>query len=120
MYTMINSNNRAFVFLFFCIGIRLFMAYIPQILPKKYFKVLASILMLIGLGFLRLFFTNGRFHAFEAGGKTWWAELRLIHAALLISAAIYLFRGSKTASVPLLIDAICGIVFYFTKRVKII
>ena len=117
---MINSSNRAFIFLFGCIGVRLVMAYIPQILPKKYFKLMGVVILLMGLSFLRLFLTNGRFHAFEAGGKTWWAELRLIHAALLISASIYLFRGSKTASVPLLIDAICGIVFYFTKRVKII
>ena len=116
---MINSSNRAFIFLFGCIGVRLIMAYIPQILPKKYYKVMAVIVLLMGLDFLRLFLTNGRLHAFEAGGKTWWSELRLIHAALLISAAIYLFRGSKTASVPLFIDAMSGILFYFVKRAKI-
>ena len=116
---MINSSNRAFIFLFGCIGVRLIMAYIPQILPKKYYKVMAAIELIMGLDFLRLFLTNGRLHAFEAGGKTWWSELRLIHAALLISASIYLFRGSKTASVPLFIDAMSGILFYFVKRVKI-
>ena len=80
---------------------------------------MAVIIMLMGLDFLRLFLTNSRLHAFEAGGKTWWAELRLVHAALLLSSAVYLFKGTKTASVPLLIDALCGILFYFIKRAKI-
>lgn len=116
---MINSKNRVFFFLFGCIGLRLFMAYLPQILPKKYFKVMAAVVTLMGLDFLRLYFTNSRLNAFEAGGKTWWADLRLIHGALLLTAAVYLIQGSKNASIPLLIDVLSGISFYFIRRAKI-
>lgn len=73
----------------------------------------------MGLGFLYLWLTNGRLNAQEAGGKTWWADLRLVHAALYLAAAVYLFKEMRTASIPLMIDVIAGILFYFIKRVKI-
>ena len=51
---MINSSNRAFIFLFGCIGVRLIMAYIPQILPKKYFTSYGSYCYDNGIRFLKI------------------------------------------------------------------
>ena len=111
-------NLRAILFIWFCIPTRLFLAWLPQVMPR-HLRKLGLIVSMMAAGTLYLAVTNGRMNAVESGGKTWWAELRLIHAALLICAAVYLFKGSKTASVPLLIDALSGILFYFIKRAKI-
>lgn len=113
-------DKRVVLFLVGCIGTRLLMAYIPQTLPKNALPIMGIAIAIMGLGFLYLWITNSRLNAQEAGGKTWWAHLRLVHASLYIAAAIYLFKGDRSASIPLVIDVISGILFYFIKRVKIL
>lgn len=112
-------DKRVVLFLVGCIGTRLLMAYIPQTLPKNYLPFMGIAIAIMGLGFLYLWLTNSRLNAQEAGGKTWWADLRLVHAALYIASATYLFKGKRSASIPLMIDVIAGILFYFIKRAKI-
>lgn len=120
LYKM-TPHQRLFLFLFGCIPIRLLLAYIPQELTSKKSKyVFATLLAIIATGFLYLGFANGRLDAQEAGGKTWWANFRIVHGALFLAAAILVLKQTKTASVPLLADVILGILLFFTVRVRIL
>ena len=65
-------------------------------------------MFLIAFGFLYLYFTNGRLNAPEAGGKTWWSKLRIIHGLLYLTAGIYALQNNKLCWVPLLIDVVFG------------
>ena len=114
-----NTQLRLFLFLFLCIPIRLYIAYIPQVLSKNYFVYFAIIIGLMGLGTLTLAFTNSRLNAPEGGGKTWWASYRFIHGMLLMTAFIYLMKGKKQATIPLLLDVMIGITLFFIVRLGI-
>jgi hypothetical protein len=50
-----------------------------------------------------------------SGGKTWWAEYRLIHGLLYLAASIYAFREKNDeASLALITDVLFGLsVFAF-------
>ena len=101
-----NSIN---LFLFGCIPARLLITYISTIIPVDKLKFFSIPLFIISLGFIYLYFTNGSLNAPEAGGKTWWTNLRIIHGLLYLTAAIYAFQGDKLVWVPLLIDVIFGL-----------
>jgi hypothetical protein len=115
-----NILLRLFLFLSVCIPIRLYLAYIPQVLDKRYFLYFAVMIGLMGIGTLILAFTNSRLNAPEGGGKTWWASYRFIHGMLLMTAFIYLIKGDKNASIPLLLDVMVGITLFFISRLGIV
>jgi len=70
----------------------------------------------MGLSFILIYFTNSRLNAPEAGGKTWWAQYRLIIGALYIAAAIYAFQGKRNLVVlPLAMDIIFGLTIFTVK-----
>ena len=104
-------------FLLGCIPVRLLLVYLSTKIPNDKLKYFGIMLLAISLGFLFLYFTNGRLHAPEAGGATWWSQLRLIHGLLYLTAAIYSFQGKNIIWIPLFIDVIFGfIAFIFKKR----
>lgn len=102
-------KERITLFLLFCIPIRLYIAYLPQIITKENLKKLGYVLMGIGLSFFYLFITKKRLNAPEGGGETWWAEYRPIHGTLYLIAAYTATQGYKETSYPLLIDALFGL-----------
>lgn len=103
------------LFLLGCIPVRLLLVYLSTIVPGK---VMSLPLVLIGLGFLFLYFTNGRMNAPESStGKTWWAKLRLFHGLLYMTAAVLAFNESKFVWVPLLIDVLFGLIAYILNLV---
>ena len=106
---------RANLFIWVCIPTRLFLAWLPQVMPG-YLKVLGLVVSMMAAGTLYLAITNGRMNAVESGGKTWWAPFRFIHGALLAAAAAMLLKNNANASLPLAIDAIVGIAVFFTER----
>lgn len=108
-------NMRAILFLGVCIPIRLFMAWLPQVIPK-YLHILGLVVAAMAFGTLYLAITNSRMNAGEGGGKTWWAPFRYIHGGLLAGAAIMLLKNDANASLPLAIDAMIGIASFFTER----
>ena len=100
--------------LFGCIPLRLFLVYVSTVIPKKYQTIFGGMLLIISLSFLYLFFTGGRMNAIESGsGITWWSNLRVIHGALYLSAAIYAIKHLKITWIPLTIDILFGIVVFF-------
>ena len=101
------------LFLFGCIPARLLIVYLSTIAKGK---ILWIPLLLIGLGFLFLYFTNGRMNAGESEtGTTWWAPLRIIHAILYLTAALLAFTGSEKVWIPLLIDVLFGLTMFLIK-----
>ena len=102
-------------FLFGCIPVRLLLALIPLYIANHWLFYYGILLLIIVMNFLYLFFTNGRMNAFEAGGKTWWANYRSIHGFLYLIAAIMAMQKNRYTSVPLFIDIIIGF-FLFMKQ----
>lgn len=100
--------NSILYFLLGCIPIRIFLALIPLMLDKTLLLYFGLILLSMSIGFLVLYFGNYRLEAPEASGKTWWANLRIIHGLLFLAAAIYCFKGESLAWIPLAIDVTLG------------
>jgi len=105
------------LFLFGCIPARLFLVWVSQKIPVQYLKFFGLGLLAFGLHSLYLYFTKGRLDAFEAGGKTWWSDFRLIFGSLLVIAAIYCFQGKQNMVwIPLAIDVFFGLLLFLIKR----
>ena len=113
---MLSKNNSINLFIFGCIPTRIILALIPLFINKVWLYYYSFILFIIALSFLILYFTNKRQHAFEAGGHTWWAKYRIIHGLLYLLGAIYAYYQNKKAWIPLIIDAIIGLLLFIQKR----
>lgn len=108
--------NRNQLYMFCCIPLRLCISLIPLYIPMKYNIIIATILLLPAFGFLFLYATNQRLYAYESSnGKTWWKEYRLFHGMLYLTSGLYMFRKSRLAFVPLLVDVLFSLVVYFVK-----
>ena len=110
--TFFETNKSIIYFLLGCIPIRILIASIPNIINRNYLFYYSFLLFGIAIGFLYLYFNNLRINAFEAGGKTWWAEYRLIHSMLYLIAAIYAYQMKSIAWIPLAIDVLLGIILF--------
>ena len=117
MITM-TPTIRANLFIWICIPLRLYLAWLPQVIPK-YLKLFGFIIAILAIGTMYLALTNGRMNASEGGMRTWWAPFRYIHGALLSVAAIMLLKNDANASLPLAIDVIVGIAAFFSTRLKL-
>ena len=113
-----NANTRKWAFMLGCIPARLLLVVLARgdIIPNKYMNLFGFLLFCIAVGMLYLYFTNGRQHAYESGGYTWWRHLRLIHGLLYLASAIYIYKKHyDVAWMPLLADVIIGIAYYWAK-----
>jgi hypothetical protein len=110
--------NSKLLFLFGCIPIRLGLVYLSTKIPHHLLVYFGIFLLGISLSFAYLYFTNGRLNAPEAGGRTWWAKFRIIHAMLYLAAAIYAFQGLPHVWVPLLLDVIFGLSIFILRQIK--
>tara|TARA_B100000900_G_C20196801_1_gene560160 strand:- start:99 stop:359 length:261 start_codon:yes stop_codon:yes gene_type:complete len=70
------------------------------------------IIGLVGVSMIYMYANNQRMNAYEGGGDTWWAQFRLLHGALFLTAAIYAYKKSRVASLPLFIDACTGLLLH--------
>ena len=52
----------------------------------------------------------------EAGGKTWWANYRIIHGLLYLIAAWYAFNKQQIAYAPLSLDVCIGLGLFLNKH----
>lgn len=109
---MFSIQTRIFLFLLACIPARILLALLPLYIDASYLRYYGLLLLIPTIGFLYLYFTNARLNAPEGGGLTWWAEYRLIHGLLYLSATIMAFQEKKLAWVPLTIDVILGLVLF--------
>ena len=101
--------KSSLLFILGCIPIRILIVYLSTKVPLHSLKLFSIPLLIISLGFLYLYFTNGRLNAPEAGGNTWWSKIRLIHGLLYLTAFIYAFQENPLVWIPLLMDVLLGI-----------
>jgi hypothetical protein len=106
------------LFLLGCIPVRLLLVLTVFKLSPVHLKYFSIILFCIGFSFLYLFFTNSRLKAPEAGGETWWYNLRPIHAGFYLTAAVYAAKGQNIAGILLLCDVLFGTFAYLYKETK--
>ena len=110
--------NSALLFLLLCIPARLLIAWGSAKVSPSYLNYYSLGLLAISLGFLYLYFTNGRLNAVEAGGVTWWADYRLVIGSLYLAAALYGFNKRQDLMwIPLVMDLTFGIWAFFWKRI---
>jgi len=109
---MFSIQKRMLLFLLACIPVRILLALLPLYIDTSYLRYYGLLLLIPTIGFLYLYFNNARLNAPEGGGITWWAEYRLIHGLLYLSATIMAFQEKKLAWVPLTIDVILGLVLF--------
>lgn len=103
-----SKHETIVAFVFGCLTSRLALAGLPLVLPKKWLPLYGIPILAMGIGFLYLFFSEGRLKAPEGGGETWWASFRLVHGALYLAAAVFLLRGDRRGALPLSIDFVLG------------
>ena len=121
---MLTESESKRYFLLGCIPTRVFIIYLTYLIINKYNKnnnynlFLTLLLIIIGISFIYLYLTNSRLNAFEAGGKTYWANYRIIHGFLYIVAGAMAYNKNKNAYIPLIIDLIMGILIFLNYRIK--
>tara|TARA_B100000902_G_scaffold369647_1_gene394054 strand:+ start:382 stop:741 length:360 start_codon:yes stop_codon:yes gene_type:complete len=109
---MVSINQRMYLFLLGCIPMRICLAILPYYIDTAYLPYFGILLLIIAICFLSLYFKKLRLNAFEGGGITWWADLRLLHGFLYLCASIYAFQEKLLSVVPLTIDVILGFLIF--------
>ena len=109
---MVSIRQRMYLFILGCIPMRITLAMLPYYIDTAYLPYFGALLLFPAIGFLVLYFNNLRLNAFEGGGRTWWADFRLLHGLLYLCAAIYAFQEQLLSAVPLAIDVILGFILF--------
>lgn len=112
---MLDENTRMILFFCVCIPLRIVLAYLPTVLDKNYLFYYGFVLLMPAIGFLYLYLSNSRLEAPEGGGKTWWAQLRIVHGLFYLFAAIYALQMNELAFLPLSMDVVFGFGSYLIK-----
>jgi hypothetical protein len=104
-------NTSIALFLLGCIPARIGLALIPRYIDIDYVVYWAAVILLIGIGFLYLFFTGKRTSGIETGGKPiWWMRFRIFHGLMYLSAAFYaLQKNVSVASNIIFADTAVGL-----------
>ena len=113
---MFAEKKSISLFILGCLPIRIIMAIIPLYINKAKLPYYGVFLLLLALGFLYLYFNNLRLNANEGGGITWWAEYRLLHGLLYLTASIYSFQEKIVAYVPLAMDIGLGLILFIFRH----
>ena len=105
---------RIILFIFGCIGIRFALVY----LSKNYldYKNIFGIFgLIIGFGFLYIYFNDLRKTGAEVfGDKIWWNNLRPIHATLYFLFSYNAINKVANAWIYLFVDVILGLISFLT------
>ena len=109
-------NKSILYFLIGCIPIRIIIALIAMYINKEYLPYYGLVLLGPALGFLYLYFTKSRLNAPEAGGITWWANLRIVHGLLYLTASILAFYKDPLTWAPLGFDVVFGLLAFLNKH----
>lgn len=113
-------QKRIAIFLIFCIGSRLGIAYLAKKLKGLWRNILSLIIAVMGAGFLIIYFGGLRKTGRETGGKLiWWNHLRPIHGLLYLTASALLYYGhSCWSSQVIVIDTMIGLSAFLTYHLR--
>ena len=106
---MDNIKKRFLLFLFGCVGFRLFLVYLAKT-QLGILRYLGYLAILPAIGFLLIFLFGLRKTGGEVfGEKIWWNTLRPVHAILWGLFAYLAIKGEKCAWKVLLVDVLIGL-----------
>jgi len=106
--------KRILVFVIFCLGTRLLLAYIAKTQPK-YLKLLGYLFGVIGLLMIYLFVTGKRKTGMETqmfGDVIWWNNLRPVHGLLYLLFGYLAIHGDHRAWKIIVVDVLIGLVAF--------
>lgn len=104
---MNNIQKLSIIFLIGCIGVRTLITYIAKIASKQILMYMGYISIIVGLGFLAIYFGNLRKSDKGAfGEKIWWTNLRPVHGLLYLLFAYNAITGNRDAWLYLAIDVV--------------
>ena len=116
---MNHLQQRIFMFLIGCIGIRSLLVIIAKYSNTKYLKYLGYLALLPAIGFMYIYLTGSRKTGDEVfGEKIWWNNLRPIHSLLYFLFAYNAINGCSTSWIYLFIDVIIGLGSFLFFHIK--
>ena len=111
-----NQNNlqqRIWMFLIGCIGLRSLFVVIAKYINTNYLKYLGYLALLPAVGFTYIYLTGSRKTGAETfGEKIWWNNLRPVHAILYFLFAYNAIIGNKQSWIYLLADVLIGFISF--------
>ena len=110
-------TKRNLLFIFGCIPVRLLWVYLAYSTKSK---ELGWVGLLPAIGFLLIWMLGLRKTGREVfGDSIWWNDLRPLHSILYFCYAYLAIKGSGDAYIPLLADAIVGIIAFLYNRISV-
>jgi hypothetical protein len=105
------NTKRMLMFLLGCMGARALLVFLAYKLPINWFKILGVIAIIIGLGFITIYWFGLRKTGPETmGEKIWWNSLRPFHALTYLTFGILAVMGiQKYTWMILLLDMLVGL-----------
>ena len=97
------------MFLFGCIIVRSLFVLVAKYINPTYLPILGLLALIPATGFIVIWFGLIKRDKGTFGQKTWWDNLRLVHASLYILFALLAFKKNKYSWIPLLLDVIIGL-----------
>jgi hypothetical protein len=123
---MNSVQKRFLLFIFVCVGIRLFLVYVAKKLNalKKIglLKVMGGILLIPAIVFLYSYMNYKTTDKGATGGNVWWNSLRLVHGFTYLLFGIMALSNNKklysNAWIVLLIDVGIGLLAFLIQYTK--
>ena len=103
-------QKRFLLFLGGCIPSRLLLVGLAKYMPLVYLPYLGYMTLVMGLGFLYLYFTGERKVGAETfGHPIWWRNYRIIHGIFYLVFSYYAIHKYANAYLFLLYDTLIGL-----------
>ena len=113
MIALNSIKKRIFLFLIFCMGARLGLAFLAKKIDINYLPYLGYILMFPALGFILIYMFGLRKTGRETfGARIWWNNLRPIHGMFYLLASLMAIKKDRRCWVVLLLDAVLGLMAF--------
>lgn len=118
-----SDASRALAFWCLCLPMRIALAYMAVNTRPETFERRLVALILLGLGVsqLYLYAVDRRTDAPEGGGETWWAPARVIFGAVFVASAAVAYRAPSGwwRYLPYT-DPVLGVIVWLTMRPSIV
>lgn len=99
---MLTENQKALLFLTFCMSIRFTFSYLAYSMKELYSKIVSLILLFIGIGL-----------NMNTEWEIWWNHMRPFHGLMYVAAAISLWFGfNYLSSTVIAIDTLVGLLSF--------
>jgi hypothetical protein len=106
---MNDIQKRFFLFLVFCLPVRIFITLLARKATPEQLRMMGRIALVPALGMIYLYITKSRQTGVETqGGEIWWKNMRPLYALLYFSFAYMALNENKNAYKALALDIVVG------------